>query len=68
VTHSLAEAVILSDRVAVMSARPGRVTTVETISLPRPRAPELEETEQFLHHLTAVRNALRSSWGPDKAG
>jgi len=58
VTHSIPEATFLSDRVAVMSARPGRVSDDVTIDLPHPRMPELEDTDQFFHVTTALRRAL----------
>jgi NitT/TauT family transport system ATP-binding protein len=58
VTHSLAEAVILSDRVAVMAARPGRIVDVETVHLPRPRSADQEDSVEFLHHVHRVRRAL----------
>jgi NitT/TauT family transport system ATP-binding protein len=58
VTHSIPEAAFLSDRVAVMSARPGRVTNDVPIDLPHPRNPEIEDTDEFFHVTTRLRGAL----------
>lgn len=60
ITHSLDEAIVLGDRVAVMSNRPGRIKTILDIDLPRPRdALELRNNERFLHLRRAVWDSLR---------
>jgi NitT/TauT family transport system ATP-binding protein len=59
VTHSIAEAVLLSDRVIVMSPQPGRITASLDINLPRPRGEEIEETQQFIDYTRRLRGLLR---------
>jgi NitT/TauT family transport system ATP-binding protein len=59
VTHSIPEAVFLSSRVVVMSARPGRITDVIDIDLPRPRGIATREEPRYFALVTAVREALR---------
>lgn len=62
VTHSIPEAVALSDRVAVLGARPGRVAKVVDVPLGRPRHASVEDTEDYHHILAEVRAALRQGW------
>ncbi len=59
VTHSIPEAVFLSSRVVVMSPRPGRITDVIEVDLPRPRDVETREQPRYFELITAVREALR---------
>jgi len=62
VTHSIAEAVFLSNRVVVMSPRPGRITRVVNIDLPRPRVFETRKDERFFAAVTDVRESLREAY------
>jgi NitT/TauT family transport system ATP-binding protein len=61
VTHSITEAVFLSTRVIVMSARPGRITRDIKIDLPQPRNADTRENVRFFELETEVREALRKS-------
>jgi NitT/TauT family transport system ATP-binding protein len=58
VTHDIREAVMLSDRVAVMSPRPGRILDVLAIDLPRPRPPDVAESAEFNGLVRRVRRLL----------
>jgi NitT/TauT family transport system ATP-binding protein len=65
VTHSIPEAVFLSSRVAVMSARPGRIIRVVDVDLPRPRGLETRESPAYFSYITEVREALRAGEGTE---
>jgi NitT/TauT family transport system ATP-binding protein len=58
VTHSIPEAVFLSTRVVVMSARPGRVAGIVDIDLQQPRTAETREDPRFFELVTEVRETL----------
>jgi NitT/TauT family transport system ATP-binding protein len=59
VTHSIAEAVLLSDRVIVMTPQPGRVAAVLDVDLPRPRDDETEASPRFIEYTQRLRRLLR---------
>ena len=63
VTHSIPEAVYLSDRVVVMSARPGRITEIVPIGLGAGRDDATRDRPEFFAGVTAVREALRGVEG-----
>jgi NitT/TauT family transport system ATP-binding protein len=58
VTHSIDEAVLLSDRVVVLTERPGRVRTIVDIDLPRPRTPEVRVDPRFAEYGQILRRAV----------
>jgi NitT/TauT family transport system ATP-binding protein len=63
VTHSIAEAVFLSTRVVVMSARPGRIVGIVEVDLPQPRTIETREEPRFAELIREVRQLLRRGGG-----
>jgi NitT/TauT family transport system ATP-binding protein len=63
VTHSIPEAVFLSTRVVVMSARPGRITHLVDVPLGHPRNDATREDPRYFQRVTEVREALRAGGG-----
>jgi NitT/TauT family transport system ATP-binding protein len=59
VTHSIPEAVFLSTKVVVMSARPGRIVDVIAVDLPQPRSDLTREDPRYFSFITRVRESLR---------
>jgi len=55
VTHDIAEAIYLADRVLVMTPRPGRIAEIIEVDLPRPRAAHMRESPAFLRLVARVR-------------
>jgi NitT/TauT family transport system ATP-binding protein len=62
ITHSVSEAVRLSDRVVVMAPHPGRITDVIDIDLERPRPQALLKDPRFHDYEDLIRDRLRTAW------
>jgi NitT/TauT family transport system ATP-binding protein len=60
ITHSISEAVFLSDRIVVMSPRPGRIETIIDVELERPRRLAVRDTPQYARHVQQVTDIFKS--------
>jgi NitT/TauT family transport system ATP-binding protein len=58
VTHSIPEAIFLSDRVFVLSPHPGRLSAVVEIPLPRPRTKEMRNCGEFFRLIAQIRDSF----------
>jgi len=56
ITHSIAEAVFLSDRVVMMGKAPGKITEIIDIDLPRPRSLAVRESPAFSKYVAHIRH------------
>ena len=63
VTHSIAEAIFLADRVAVMSARPGRIAEIYDIDIPRPRAIDIQTEPSFIKRVLEIKSRIEHGRG-----
>jgi len=59
ITHDIEEAIFLSDRIYVMTARPGRVKAEIKVPLPRPRRPEMMDTPEFQTMIRSIKKLIR---------
>lgn len=66
VTHSVSEAVRLSDTVVVMAPKPGRIVDVLDVDLPRPRSGNLLKTGDFHRYEDLIRDRLQNVWRTPK--
>jgi NitT/TauT family transport system ATP-binding protein len=68
ITHNITEAVQMSDRILVMTCRPGKVKRIVDIDLPRPRSSDIVGSEAFGRYVAQIWNDLReeASLGMDE--
>jgi NitT/TauT family transport system ATP-binding protein len=59
ITHDIEEAIFLSDRIYVMTARPGRVKAEIEVPLPRPRKPEMMDSPEFVAMVRSIKKLIR---------
>lgn len=65
ITHSIAEAVFLSDRIVVMSARPGRIQEIVTVDMPRPRSLDVMKDPRFHQAVDRARKLMNAAGLPE---
>ncbi|PSJ57110.1 ABC transporter ATP-binding protein [Pseudaminobacter soli (ex Li et al. 2025)] len=58
ITHSIAEALFLADRIVVMSARPGRIQEIVEVDLPRPRPISVQSTPEFIARVNDIKDMI----------
>ena len=56
ITHSIREAIFLSDRIVIMTPRPGRIDSIVDVDLPRPRGLAIQDTPAFAHYSRTIRD------------
>ncbi len=59
VTHSIPEAVFLSDRVIVLSKRPAKIEKIVNIDLPRPRKTDMKHSKKYVGYIECIRKILK---------
>ena len=67
VTHNIAEAILLADRVIAMTPRPGRIARIVEIDLARPRAIDMEFTQTFKTYSDQIRSVIYQSQGAGRS-
>lgn len=59
ITHDIEESIFLSDRIFVMTARPGRIKAEIVVPLPRPRTPEMTASAEFITMVQRLKSLIR---------